>query len=80
LLPQERKFEGLHVGPLGVIGSPSMTTLDIFVINHLMALLNHAGSHFAGVSRMHAIIAGTRRKEYRGLAAISSDILIRTKF
>ena len=80
LLPQERKLEGLHVGPLGVIGRPAVATLDVFVINHLMALLDHTGGHFAGVSRMYAIIAGTRRKQYRGLAAISSDILIRTKF
>jgi len=80
LLPQERKLDGLHVGPLRVVGRPSMTTLDIFVISHLMTLLNHAGRHFAGMSRMHPIIPGTRREQHWWLTAISLDVLIRTEF
>src|SRR5689334_14387946 len=55
-LRKERIGQRGHICRLFVICCATMAAFDILVVEDIVALLFHPGDHFAGVSRMNAIV------------------------
>ena len=51
---QKRVGEGRHERGLLVVGGAAVAAFDVFVVEHVVALLFHFRDHFAGVARMDA--------------------------
>src|SRR5262249_15067333 len=76
LLPQERIRQRVHVGGLLVVGRAAVAALDVFIQQHIVALLFHPRDHLARVTWMHAVIACRRRKQHSRVLLVLRNILI----
>src|SRR5262245_52552275 len=77
LLPQETELQRQHVGPLRVVGRSAVAAFDVLVVQQVVALLEHAGGHLAGMARVHPIVARAGDEQHARQLVLAAHVLVR---